>query len=110
MNYGLALSLKLEKHLLALEAAGEVGEETRGGQCLEDRAMDMAIEEIYQENGQKWKPWASNGKALRVGDVILIVDSDTIVPEVNINLVLMSSVSYTDRDCGLLGLLQRCCP
>jgi hypothetical protein len=83
MNYGLALSLKLEKHLLILEASGESDTEGDGGQCLEDRAMEMAIEEIYEENGRKWKPWASNGKALRFGDIILIVDSDTIVPEVH---------------------------
>lgn len=82
MNYGLALSLKLEKHLLALEAAGETGDEATGGQSLEDRAMEMAVEEIYEENQKRWKPWACNGKSLRVGDIILIVDSDTIVPEV----------------------------
>jgi hypothetical protein len=81
MNHGLALSLKLEKHLLALEAAGESDGEGDGGQLLEDRALEMAIEEIYEENGRKWRPWASNGKALRVGEIILIVDSDTIVPE-----------------------------
>lgn len=81
MNYGLALSLKLEKHLLALEAAGEV--EGDDDQCLEDRAMDMAVEEIYQESGQRWKPWACNGKSIRIGEIILLVDSDTIVPEVS---------------------------
>lgn len=83
MNYGLALSLKLEKHLLALEAAGE-GEADSDDptvQSLEDKAMEMAIEEIYEENGQRWRPRACNGKSLRMGDIILIVDSDTVVPE-----------------------------
>ncbi|OBZ73353.1 hypothetical protein A0H81_07233 [Grifola frondosa] len=61
MNYGLALSLKLEKHLLALEADGAMDTEE---ECLEDRALKMAIEEIYEESGKKWKPWANNGKSL----------------------------------------------
>ncbi|EPS96750.1 hypothetical protein FOMPIDRAFT_1052989 [Fomitopsis schrenkii] len=83
MNYGLALSLKLEKHLLALEAeAAERGADyVEGEESLEDRAMNLAVEEIYEESGGRWRPWACNGKSLRVGDIILIVDSDTIVPE-----------------------------
>ena len=67
MNYGLELSLKLERHLAALEAAGEVngdeeaaaalttttsswgGEEDASGggvgmgMCLEDRALELAV-------------------------------------------------------------------
>jgi hypothetical protein len=96
MNYGLALSLKLEKHLMELELAatavaaaaaattggGEVDSE-EDDQCLEDRAMEMAVEEIYEESGRKWKPWACNGKSIRIGEIILLVDSDTIVPEVS---------------------------
>jgi cellulose synthase/poly-beta-1,6-N-acetylglucosamine synthase-like glycosyltransferase len=79
MNYGLALSLKMEKHLAALIEAGE--DDIPDGQCLEDRALEMAVEETYQETGGKWRPWACNGRSMRLGDVILIVDSDTIVPE-----------------------------
>ncbi|OJT11702.1 hypothetical protein TRAPUB_11764 [Trametes pubescens] len=78
MNYGLALSLKLEKHLLALEAAGE---RDTADECLEDRALRLAIEEAHEESGGRWRPWAANGKSLRIGEIILIVDSDTIVPE-----------------------------
>ncbi|KAJ7234454.1 glycosyl transferase family group 2-domain-containing protein [Mycena rebaudengoi] len=78
MNYGLALSLKLEKHLAALEAAG-VSEDD--GECLEDKAMHLAVEETYEESGRRHRPWACNGKSLRVGEIILIIDSDTIVPE-----------------------------
>jgi hypothetical protein len=83
MNYGLALSLKLEKHLKVLEEEEENGEldDDEFG-CLEDKALAMAVEEVYNENGGKWKPWASNGRSLRIGDIILIVDADTIVPEV----------------------------
>jgi hypothetical protein len=81
MNYGLQLSLKLEKHLLALDAAGEQDGDGLGGQCLEDKAMNLAVEEVFEETGGRWKPWASNGKSVRVGEIILIVDSDTVVPE-----------------------------
>ncbi|KIM63238.1 hypothetical protein SCLCIDRAFT_761985 [Scleroderma citrinum Foug A] len=81
MNYGLALSIKLEKHLKSLEEAEALGELEDTGESLEDRALEMAIEETYEEGGRKWRPWASNGKSLRVGDIILLVDSDTIVPE-----------------------------
>ncbi|KAH7912096.1 glycosyl transferase family group 2-domain-containing protein [Hygrophoropsis aurantiaca] len=82
MNYGLALSLKLEKHMKALEIAearGEIIED--GSECMEDKALGMAIEEVYEESGKKWRPWACNGRSLRVGEIILIVDADTIVPE-----------------------------
>ncbi|KAJ7503345.1 glycosyl transferase family group 2-domain-containing protein [Mycena galericulata] len=78
MNYGLALSLKLERHLAELEAAG-VSEDD--GECLEDKAMHLAVEEIFEESGRRHRPWACNGKSLRVGEIILIIDSDTIVPE-----------------------------
>ncbi|RDX50631.1 hypothetical protein OH76DRAFT_1402239 [Lentinus brumalis] len=78
MNYGLKLSLKLEKHLLDLEAQG--AEDTLED-TLEDRALKLAIEEMYEESGKRWLPWAANGKSIRVGEIILIVDSDTIVPE-----------------------------
>jgi hypothetical protein len=77
----IALSLKLEKYLAELESQGLSSEEDIG-ESLEDRAMSMAADEIFKESGDRWKPWACNGKALRVGEIILIVDSDTIVPEV----------------------------
>ncbi|KAF9484563.1 hypothetical protein BDN70DRAFT_797466 [Pholiota conissans] len=76
MNYGLLLTLRMEKHILALEAA-----EYDGELSLEDKALELAIEETYEETGKRWKPWAKNARSLRVGDIILIVDSDTIVPE-----------------------------
>lgn len=80
MNYGLALSLKLEKFLAQLEEEGMTEESL--GEPLEDKAMAMAAEEIFEESGRRFKPWACNGKSLRVGEIILIIDSDTIVPEV----------------------------
>ncbi|KAJ7472250.1 glycosyl transferase family group 2-domain-containing protein [Mycena galericulata] len=51
------------------------------GEDLEERALNMAIEEMYEETGRKYRPWAANGKSARLGEYILIVDSDTIVPE-----------------------------
>jgi hypothetical protein len=69
----------VEKHILALEASSD---KISDNDSLEDKALELAIDEVYQANGQKWKPWASNARSMRVGDIILIVDSDTIVPEV----------------------------
>ena len=85
MNYGLALSLKMEKHILAFEAASPPVEPTftEDGVAIsiEDRALELAVEETFEESGRRWRPWACNGRSLRVGELILIVDSDTIVPE-----------------------------
>jgi len=76
MNYGLRLSLMLEKHLSELQANGASDE----SECLEDQAMKLAVEEMHEGSGRRFKPWAANGKSLRIGEVILIIDSDTIVP------------------------------
>lgn len=82
LNYGLALSLTLEKHLKALQEAEEREElEDISNESLEDRALHMACDEVFAESGGKWKPWASNGKSLRIGEIILLVDADTVVPE-----------------------------
>ncbi|KAG6334614.1 hypothetical protein ID866_4475 [Astraeus odoratus] len=73
MNYGLDLSLKMEKHLKALEEAEERGELlSADDECLEDHALRMACDEVFQESGEKWKPWASNGKSIRIGEIILL--------------------------------------
>ncbi|KAF8589554.1 hypothetical protein K439DRAFT_367501 [Ramaria rubella] len=48
---------------------------------IEERALQMALEETYEETGRTWMPWAANGRAIRVGAIILIADSDTMVPE-----------------------------
>lgn len=92
MNYGLALSLRLEHWIHELETHTEVSARSRDPseagdhdeEELEEKALKIAIEEIYEESGKKFKPWASNAKALRMGAIILIVDSDTIVPEVRL--------------------------
>jgi cellulose synthase/poly-beta-1,6-N-acetylglucosamine synthase-like glycosyltransferase len=56
-------------------------EEEDGEEAIEDLALKAACEEIYKESGDRFRPWAQHGRALRVGEIILIVDSDTIVPE-----------------------------
>lgn len=84
----------MEKQILALEAENAISPEDEDEQTLEDRALDRAIEEIYETNGKKWKPWAKNGRSLRVGDIILIVDSDTIVPEVESPLFAVDWYSF----------------
>jgi len=119
MNYGLALSLKVEKFVLQLleerertraeiaeqglqppPGLGSLGgpaqssrESARSGATslsdatteaemdIEEKALQLALEETYNETGRRWMPWAANGRAIRVGEIVLIVDSDTIVPE-----------------------------
>ena len=76
-----ALSLKLEKFLAQLEAEGATDEGSTG-EFLEDRAMRLAADEIFEESGRRFMPWCSNGKSLRMGEIILIIDADTVVPEV----------------------------
>lgn len=82
MNYGLLLSLKLERHLAALIAeAAARGEELDDDDDAEERALERAVEETFRESGGRWRPWAHNARSLRLGELILIIDSDTIVPE-----------------------------
>ena len=96
MNYGLALSLKMEEIIRRLEieccekaslagSSAYSDDDGHGGEDIEEQALRLAVEEIYEESGRRFKPWAHNAKALRMGEVILIVDSDTIVPEVSYN-------------------------
>ncbi|KAL0574641.1 hypothetical protein V5O48_007337 [Marasmius crinis-equi] len=48
---------------------------------IEEQALQLAIEDMYTQSGGKWKPWAANARAMRVGEIVLLVDSDTEVPE-----------------------------
>lgn len=118
MNYGLRVSLRLEKHLAELqreregEKASGVRNESQGGRrnstmnnrfasrssnvgggsssaaaddnddmALEDRALQLAVEEEFASTGHRHRPWAAHGRGCRVGEIVLIVDSDTLVPE-----------------------------
>ncbi len=154
MNYALALSLKMERHLEALieaqrgmaRSSGSAapapandrpagGPETGGygiqyqnregtdsvvwGRAdtggladddLEERALGLAIEEVWEESGRKWRPWAANGRATRVGEIVLIVDADTVVPEDCIRdaareMALSPEVAIIQHESGAL-LLQ----
>jgi hypothetical protein len=59
------------------------GDKTDGAEdSLEERALALAIEEMWVENGRRWRPWAANGKACRMGEIVLLLDSDSLVPEV----------------------------
>jgi hypothetical protein len=90
MNYGLALSLKMEEIIRRLQIergekqslAGSSSPPDDEAEDIEEQALRMAIEETYEESGKRFQPWAQNAKALRIGEIILIVDSDTLVPEV----------------------------
>ena len=77
MNYGLSLSLRMEEILCELEA--DSAQNPFGGGDdevdLAERALAMAVDET------KGQAWAKGGRALRMGEIILIVDSDTKVPE-----------------------------
>ncbi|KAJ4464941.1 glycosyl transferase family group 2-domain-containing protein [Lentinula aciculospora] len=126
MNYGLALSIAMEQQLAKLIAdtpspnnsnnstssSSELRESSRPNtntsgpsssrsfesiDSLEERALQLAIEQIYQESGTAKKvidesgkeaeemvyhrPWAGGARSLHVGEIILIIDADTIVPE-----------------------------
>ncbi|KAH8830090.1 glycosyl transferase family group 2-domain-containing protein [Flagelloscypha sp. PMI_526] len=74
MNHGLLLSQAMERHIRTLEEAGDDEE-------LEEKALNMALEEQHEACGKRWKTWARNARSMRIGDIILIVDSDTIVPD-----------------------------
>lgn len=89
MNYGLMVSLRMETWIKKLEeqkardrSSGSSQSEEEEGEEIEEKALRLALEEIYEENGKSWQPWARNAKSIRLGEIILIVDSDTIVPEV----------------------------
>jgi hypothetical protein len=98
MNYGLSLSLKMEEIIRRLEiergekAGSPASSDDDGGEDIEEQALRLAVEEIYEESERRFQPWAHNAKALRMGEVILIVDSDTIVPEVSCSQVELATV------------------
>jgi hypothetical protein len=103
----------MEKHILALESAGATP--NLDDEDIEDKALEMAIDEVYTANGRKWKPWAKNARSIRMGEIILLVDSDTVVPEVGCRPPrckgnFASQSFFFFLFCAfLIGLLQGCC-
>ncbi|KAJ3993811.1 glycosyl transferase family group 2-domain-containing protein [Lentinula boryana] len=89
MNYGLALSIAMEQQLAKLiaDASSPTNSNNSTIDSIEERALQLAIEQIYQESGTAKKevvyhrPWAGGARSLRVGEIILIIDADTVVPE-----------------------------
>ncbi|KAJ3916880.1 glycosyl transferase family group 2-domain-containing protein [Lentinula edodes] len=81
MNYGLALSIAMEQQLAKLIGDASSANNTTFIESLEERALQLAIEQIYQESVVYHRPWAGGARSLRVGEIILIIDADTVVPE-----------------------------
>lgn len=69
MNYGLMLSCKVEEKLLKFPRTEQWTQDS------EDLAYDACLQEVLEENPRAW----ANGN-IRVGDFILLIDSDTRVP------------------------------
>ena len=42
----------------------------------------LAVDDMAADTRGRSYPWAANGKAVRIGQIVLLVDSDTVVPEV----------------------------
>lgn len=64
----------------------------------------MALEEVFEESGKNHKGWGGNARSLRIGELILICDADTIVPEVRYFFFLHFG---RDADEVRIGLLPR---
>ena len=69
MNYALMISCKVEEKLLLVNRAPD------WSQHDEALAYEQALKEVLEENGRAW----ADGN-VRVGDYILLIDSDTRVP------------------------------
>ncbi|KAI0646077.1 glycosyl transferase family group 2-domain-containing protein [Trametes meyenii] len=68
---------------------------------LEERALQLAIDEVYEASGRKFRPWAANGRACRLGEIVLIVDSDTVVPE-----DCLRDAAREMAECPTVGIIQ----
>ncbi|KAH6887980.1 putative glycosyltransferase family 2 protein [Thelonectria olida] len=69
MNFGLMLSCKVEEKLLFIKRHDAW---TQGDEAL---AYEQALKEVLEEDGRAW----ADGN-IRVGDYIILIDSDTRVP------------------------------
>jgi hypothetical protein len=65
--------------------------------------MDLVLEEMFEETGERWKLWSSNGKSVRVGEIILLVDSDMIVLEM---LRVQRLRSFSTSQVGFFSLAR----
>ena len=72
-----------------------------GDDDLEEKALGLAIHEMWEESGRKWRPWAANGRATRIGEFLLLVDSDTVVPE-----DCLRDAAREMRECPTVAIIQ----
>ena len=86
-----------------VEVGRDEGGVTASGEWddLEEMALHMAIEETYEDSGRRWRPWAANGRACRLGEIVLLVDSDTIVPE-----DCLRDAAREMAECPTVGIIQ----
>ncbi|GLB41071.1 putative glycosyltransferase family 2 protein [Lyophyllum shimeji] len=68
---------------------------------LEDQALALAVEEAWWESGRRHRPWAANGRATRMGEIVLLVDSDTVVPE-----DCLRDAAREMRECPSVAIIQ----
>jgi hypothetical protein len=119
MNYGLVLSLKMEEIICRLEiecgkkaSLADTTNSDDDAEDIEEQAPCMAVKETYEESGRLHKAWAYNAKVLHISEIILIVDSDSIVPEVRPGC-FCTSARLLVADCSSFfpppGLLPQCC-
>ncbi|KIY71077.1 hypothetical protein CYLTODRAFT_370017 [Cylindrobasidium torrendii FP15055 ss-10] len=54
--------------------------ELEGDDDPEELALQMAMDEVYNQSDDRFRPWAAFGKGMRIGEIVLIVDSDTEIP------------------------------
>ena len=53
---------------------------------IEEKALNLAIDDVFLSSSSSpsspsHRPWAANGRSIRIGELVLLVDSDTVVPE-----------------------------
>ncbi|KAF8505301.1 hypothetical protein JB92DRAFT_3122481 [Gautieria morchelliformis] len=64
---------------------------------IKERALHLVVEETFEEIGRRWMPWAANGCAIRVGELILIVDLDTLYRRIASGMRLGSTYHAHDK-------------
>ncbi|KAL3426466.1 hypothetical protein PVAG01_03257 [Phlyctema vagabunda] len=94
MNYALRTSIRVEQKLVQIERDSDWDD------TLEDKAYQNCLSEVLDEDGGR--TWA--GGNIRIGDYILIVDSDTRVP----SDCLLDAVSEMEA-CPRVGIIQFSC-
>jgi len=90
MNFGLMISCKVEERLQLIKRPAD------WSQADEALAYEQALKDVLEENGRAW----ADGN-IRVGDYILLIDSDTRVP----TDCLLDSVSEMEQS-PEVGIMQ----